>query len=147
MLQTLQVWYIDLMQPTKKNVAPYIIGAFLVVLTGVLFAWFISSKVINKTSSSDKAAPGVKVTTKEAGQLDPNVKYDNATGVLKEGGLNGEGNYHLEREGGPSKSVYLTSSMIDLSLFIDKDVQIWGDTLASKKVGWLMDVAKVQVTQ
>jgi hypothetical protein len=41
----------------------------------------------------------------------------------------------------------LTSSVIDLSLFLDKNVQIWGETLASKKAGWLMDVAKIQVVK
>ena len=51
------------------------------------------------------------------------------------------------REGGTAKYVYLTSSMIDLSLFVGKKVEIWGETLASKKAGWLMDVARIQVTQ
>lgn len=130
-----------------KKVWPYVIGAFLVVLIGVGTAWLISSKVMNKSGSSGKAAPGVKVTSTEAGKLDPNIKYDTATGMLQAGGLNGEGTHHLVRDGGASKNVYLTSSVVDLSLFVDKKVNIWGDTLASKKVGWLMDVAKIQVTQ
>lgn len=135
------------MQSERKNVLPYVIGAFFVVLSGVLAAWLISSKVMTTTQSSSKGAPGVKVTSTEAGKLDPNIKYDTVSGTLKEGGLNGEGTYHLEREGGVSKNVYLTSSMVDLSIFIDKKVEIWGETLASKKVGWLMDVAKIKVSQ
>lgn len=135
------------MQEQRKNVLPYIVGAFVVVLSGVLVAWLLSSKVIKSNSNSGKAAPGVKVTSTEAGKLDPNVKYDTASGTLKIGGINGEGTYHLEREGGASKYVYLTSSMVDLSLFEGKTVEIWGETLASKKAGWLMDVAKIKVTQ
>jgi len=134
------------MQPKRKSVLPLIVGAFLVVLAGVITAWVLSSKVM-KGGSDGKAAPGVKVTSTEAGTLDPKVKYDTATGVLQEGGINGEGTYHLTREGGVSKNVYLTSSVIDLSLFLDKNVQIWGETLASKKAGWLMDVAKIQVVK
>jgi hypothetical protein len=142
---TLQVWYIVVMQGEKKNVLPYVIGAFLVVLLGVGMAWILSTKVLN--GSNEKAAPGVSVTSKEAGKLDPNVKYDTATGILQKGGINGEGTYHLVRDGGAAKYVYLTSSMIDLGMFVDKKVEIWGETLASKKAGWLMDVAKVQVTE
>jgi hypothetical protein len=122
----------------------YIVGAFVVVILGVGSAWLISSKLINKGPT---AAPGVKVTSTEAGVLDSKTKYDNATGVLKDGGTGNEGTHHLDREGGVDQTVYLTSSVIDLSSFNGKKVQVWGQTLASKKAGWLMDVAKVQVVQ
>lgn len=127
-----------------KKIWPYIAGGFLVVLVGIGIAWMIFGKMTKGTSSV--AAPGVKVSSTGAGALDPKIKYDTATGILATGGLNGEGTFHLVREGGASKYVYLTSSVVDLNNFVDKKVQIWGDTLASKKVGWLMDVAKVQVT-
>jgi hypothetical protein len=123
-----------------------ILGAFGVVLLGVGGAWVISTKIVG-VGATPAAAPGVKVTSSEAGVLDPKVKYDTATGDLKEGGIGSEGAYHLEREGGPTKNVYLTSSVIDLGSFVGKKVQVWGETLASKKAGWLMDVAKVQVVQ
>lgn len=125
-----------------KKVWPYVLGAFLVVLVGVVTAWLISGK-----PRTGGAGPGTtKVTATEAGALDPKIKYDTATGVLQEGGIGNEGTFHLVRDGGTSKYVYLTSSVVDLSKFLDKKVQIWGETLASKKAGWLMDVAKVQVT-
>lgn len=127
----------------KKN-WQYVLGAFLVVLVGIGTAWMIFGKMRGSTSST--TVPGAKVTANEAGALDPKIKYDTATGVVQDGGLNGEGTFHLVREGGASKYVYLTSSVVDLSKFVDKKVEIWGQTLASKKVGWLMDVAKVQVT-
>lgn len=126
-----------------KKVWLYILGAFLVVLIGIGTAWMISGKMKGGSSS---AAPGAKVTSTSAGALDPKIKYDTAQGTLATGGLNGEGTFHLVREGGISKYVYLTSSVVDLNNFVDKKIQIWGQTLASKKVGWLMDVAKVQVT-
>lgn len=143
-------WYIGLMKTSNsifanKNLL-LILGAFSVVILGVGGAWLISTKIVNK-SSVPAAAPGAKVTSTEAGVLDPKVKYDNATGDLKEGGIGNEGNYHLERDGGPTHYVYLTSSVIDLGSFVGKKVQVWGETLASKKAGWLMDVAKVQIVQ
>jgi hypothetical protein len=127
-----------------KKSWPLIAGSFLIVLAGVGSSWLVWTKVINKTST---AAPGVKVTSTEAGALDPKIKYDNVTGTLKAEGIGNEGTHHLERDGGPSKNVYLTSSVIDLESFVGKKVEVWGETIASKKAGWLMDVAKIQVVQ
>lgn len=137
------------MQSKRQSALPMIFGAFLVVLAGVITAWIISSKVINKGGVGGNAAPGVKVTSTEAGTLDPNVKYDTATGVLEEGGINGEGTYHLGRNGGSSsKDVALTSSLLDLRSFLGKTVNIWGETISSARPGgWLMDVAKIQVVK
>ena len=129
-----------------NNTWKLVVGAILVVVLGVSGAWLLSSKVVNK-SNSGSAAPGVTVTANGAGMLDPNVKYDDATGDLKDGGIGHEGTHHIEREGGPTHYVYLTSSVVDLSTFVGKKVQVWGQTQASKKAGWLMDVAKIQVAQ
>jgi hypothetical protein len=126
-----------------KKFWPYILGGLLVVLVGVGTAKLISGRMAGGNPAG--AAPGAKVTSTSAGTLDPKVKYDTATGTLQTGGLNGEGTFHLVRDGGASHYVYLTSSVVDLNVFVNKNVQIWGETLASKKVGWLMDVAKVQV--
>ncbi len=133
----------------EKKMTPFVIGAFLVVILGVFTAWIISSELLHKNNSSDKAAPGISVSSKEAGKLDPNIDYDTATGVLEEGGISGEGTYHLSRNGGgTSKDVALTSSMIDLSGFLGKTVNIWGETISSRRPGgWLMDVAKVQLAE
>ncbi len=136
------------MQPTRKSALPLVIGAFLVVLAGVVAAWLISSKLLNG-GTNEKAAPGVKVTSTEAGSLDPNVRYDTATGVLEEGGIGGEGTFHLARNGGSTaKDVALTSSTVDLGSFLGKTVNIWGETISSTRPGgWLMDVAKIQIAE
>ena len=72
---------------------------------------------------------------------------DTAEGVLKEGGLDGEGSHHLVRPGGDIQNVYLTSSIVDLSLFIDRKVKIWGETFKAQKGGLLMDVGRGEVWQ
>ncbi|KKR44378.1 MAG: hypothetical protein UU51_C0006G0018 [Microgenomates group bacterium GW2011_GWC1_41_20] len=137
------------MQSARKSVLPLVIGAFLVVLAGVVTAWMLSANVFGGSGNSGKGAPGVKVTSTEAGKLDPDVKYDAATGVLTEGGINGEGTYRLARNGGgSSKDVALTSSTIDLGEFLNKKVDIWGETISSTRPGgWLMDVAKIKVIE
>jgi hypothetical protein len=132
----------------KNSMLPLIVGVLIVVILGVGSAWLVSSKLMNKsTSSVGEAAPGSVVTATSAGMLDPNTKYDTATGNLKEGGIDGEGIDHLEGDNGPSHFVYLTSSVVDLSGFIGKNVQVWGQTLAAKHAPWLMDVAKIQIVQ
>jgi len=70
---------------------------------------------------------------------------DKAEGILKEGGIDGEGNFHLERPGGLSQNVYLTSSTVDLSQYIGKKVRVHGETFSGQKAGWLMDVGSVEV--
>lgn len=135
-------------QSAKKKWS-YILGSFLIVLAGIGTAWLISSKANIGTKSGSEAAPGVKVTSTEAGKLDPNIKYDTATGILEEGGIAGEGTFHLARNGGgSSKDVALTSSTINLDSFLGKTVEIWGETISSTRPGgWLMDVAKIKVAE
>ncbi len=115
----------------------------MVVLAGVGTAYILSSKLLRTTSGPALSVSGAG----EAGKLDPKVNYNTATGVLKEGGINGEGTHHLEVTASSSKWVYLTSSVIDLQSFVGKNVQVWGETLASKSTPWLMDVAKIQVVK
>lgn len=81
------------------------------------------------------------------GSDDEKVFRDSAEGVLKPGGINGEGAYHLERPGGESQNVYLTSSVIDLSKLEGRTVKVWGDTNAAQTAGWLMDVGRAQIVK
>lgn len=130
--------------PRLKISAFIIFIAVIGVFSGLLIAKGTSSPTL---SSTDIESP----TEIEAGMTfgfdDDSTFKDIAEGVLKEGGIDGEGQYHLERPGGESKYVYLTSSAVDLSLFIDREIKVWGETFASEKAGWLMDVGKVEVIE
>ncbi len=84
-------------------------------------------------------------TEKAAGVIDKSTYKDQVEGVLRDGGIDGEGSHHLDRAGGKSQTVYLTSSTVDLSEYIGKKVKIWGETHTSEKAGWLMDVGYVEV--
>ncbi len=66
---------------------------------------------------------------------------------MREGGIEGEGAFHLERTGGKSQTAYLTSTTVDLEPYIGKKVRVLGKTFAGKKAGWLMDVGYVEVLQ
>lgn len=56
-----------------------------------------------------------------------------------------DGSHQLLRPGGLSQTAYLTSSVVDLNLFIDRCVQIMGQTFSSQKAGWFMDVGWIRV--
>ena len=72
---------------------------------------------------------------------------DVAEGTLQKGGIDGEGTHKLIRPGGDSQTVYLTSSVVDLSQYEGKKVKVFGETQKALKEGWLMDVGKVEVEQ
>ena len=120
---------------------------FLGGLTGVIGASLggrgPGADTAETTASVEEAAEsGAIIGSTEEGDF-----TDQAEGILKEGGIEGEGAYHLERPGGVSQNVYLTSSVIDLSEYIDRKVKVWGETNAAKKAGWLMDVGRLQILE
>ena len=102
--------------------------------------------MVKKSSTSINTEKGTAVQTNtSAGVVDKKTFKDSAEGILREGGIDGEGNFHLERTGGVSQNAYLTSSTVDLSNFIGKKVKVWGQTLQAQKAGWLMDVGLVEI--
>ncbi|MFC1625794.1 hypothetical protein ACFL1Q_02050 [Patescibacteria group bacterium] len=132
-------------QKNLKGMLPFIVGSLLVVLVGVGTGYLISGR--QKGSISSPSVPGSKSDAKEAGIADESTFSDTAAGDLEEGGVDGEGTHHLVREGGASQNVYLTSTVIDLDSFTGKKVQVWGQTIAGQKAGWLMDVGKIKVVE
>ncbi len=137
----------------SKNNTLLLFGiSFLVVLAGVGTGWLLSGANAKTRSSSAidtsvQQKQAVKQSDTEAGIDDATAFPDTAEGTLVKGGIDGEGQYHLERIGGVSQNVYLTSTVIDLASFESKKVQVWGQSLSGKKAGWLMDVGKVKVIE
>ncbi len=122
----------------------------VIILAGAGTGWFISEKGgIEGLSEEVSVAPGASVSGggKEVGLEDTATFRDKAEGILKEGGIDGEGTHHLVRDGGPSQNAYLTSSVIDLDQFVGKKVEVWGETNKAQKAGWLMDVGKIKVLE
>ncbi|OGH08253.1 MAG: hypothetical protein A2171_02185 [Candidatus Levybacteria bacterium RBG_13_35_9] len=129
--------------------SPKIIALFIgVVVLGILTGYFLSGN--SSTSSSNLKGGGIlNLSSVPKGTImgsdDTKTFNDVAEGVLKEGGVEGEGAYHLERPGGESQNVYLTSSIVDLSKVIGKKIKVWGQTQKAQHAGWLMDVGRVEV--
>ena len=134
-------------QDRQKSYTSLQLFSFLAVaVCAGLIVGFIFSFAKKAVTKDTKESKSTKVE-KTAGIADKRIFKDKAQGVLKEGGTDGEGNFHLERPGGESQNVYLTSSTVDLSQYIGKKVRVWGETFTAEKAGWLMDVGLVEVLQ
>ena len=114
--------------------------AVAVIIGSILGFGF--SRFNKKTPNNGNEA---KNTAQSAGIVDKKTFKDSAEGILREGGIDGEGNFHLERPGGVSQNAYLTSSTVDLSGYIGKKIKVWGQTFSGQKAGWLMDVGLVEI--
>ncbi len=125
------------------NYAAYLVFV-LVALLGI-GSGYLASRLLSKGSSSGKQTTQVILGKKNYGTKNTKLFPDTTEGVIKKGGIDGEGTHHLERKGGPSQNVYLTSSVIDLNQFINKRVKVWGKTYAAEKAGWLMDVGYLEL--
>ncbi len=119
----------------------------MVVIVGVLVGFLLSRysnvKIMGVTSTQGKAVS----TTTEKGIIGSTTFTDTATGTIQKGGLGADGTHKLLRDGGPSQTVYLTSSVVDLDDFVDKKVEVHGQTVKAAKAAWLMDVGYVKIVQ
>lgn len=139
----------DNKESVKSAFTPKVITLLLViVLVGVVSGFLFSNK--NSSSNGGKTSGGIlsalsipKGTIE--GSNDTATFKDTAEGTLKAGGIDGEGNFHLVRPGGDSQNVYLVSSTVDLSKFINKKIKVWGQTQKAQHAGWLMDVGRIEV--
>jgi hypothetical protein len=125
---------------TRIIIGVYIVLFVLGVGTGYLLAG--RPALFSKSSMKNNS---VVTTGKVVGSTDTTTFKDTAQGTLEKGGSDGEGSHKLIREGGPSQTAYLISSVVDLDKYVGKKVQVWGQTLAAKNVSWLMDVGKIQI--
>lgn len=131
-----------------SNAAPrqLVILGIVVVFIGIISGYALS-RLGGGVGGGVEVAPGAKIKGNEIGIEDTKTFRDSATGVLREGGIDGEGTHHLEREGGASQNVYLTSSVVDLGEFVGKKVEVWGETFKGQKAGWFMDVGRLKIVE
>ena len=133
----------------KPLVPPKVVGGILVFIfiLGSVTGYMIANLAPQSGKSGGTSAPvEVVQSDTKAGIIDKKTFTDTATGVLREGGFEGEGSFHLER-GAKDQTAYLTSSTADLSMYVGKKVQVWGQTYAGEKTGWLMDVGYIEVVK
>lgn len=117
---------------------------------GLVTGWFLSNSIPNpilKTKPGHLSSSGQKVKIGEIYGRKDDVFKDKAVGVIQKNEDGEVGTHKLLREGGESQTAYLTSSVLDLDMFVGHKVEVWGQTFSSEKVGWLMDVGRVKVLE
>ncbi len=119
-------------------------GATIVIFAGIITGGFLAGRRQELAITRDGGLKYVETKT-EVGSQDTKTFKDMAEGTIEKGGVNGEGSHKLLRPGGPSQTVSLSSSVVDLDQFAGKKVQIWGETNTAMKSGWLMDVGRVKI--
>lgn len=125
----------------KKSILIFVGVIVLGVVTGYIVSTTTKVKTVTVTSSTNVAnLPKGTVFGSDA-----KLFKDSAEGTLRKGGIEGEGAYHLERPGGASQNVYLTSSVLDLSQLVGRKIKVWGQTNTAQTAGWLMDVGRAEI--
>ncbi len=141
-------------QKKKLNWQEILIPALVIIaiiVAGGFTGYFFSKKgsVASGPTETKQLIGGAEQiqSSKEVGIKDEKAFRDTAQGKIEanDNGEIPEGSHKLIRPGGPSQTAYLTSSVLDLNQFLGKCVQVWGETFAAQKVGWLMDVGRVKI--
>lgn len=136
-------------EPKNSKISKFvpIIILLILIIAGVFSGLIFSSRskniAIQQSSIVDDA--NLNPEQKQAAQV---VTRDSAEGTIEKNDdyeETAQGQWKLIRAGGESQTAYLTSSYIDLDQFVGKKVKVFGETLGTDKVAWLMDVAKVEV--
>ncbi|RJQ36075.1 hypothetical protein C4559_05735 [Candidatus Microgenomates bacterium] len=130
----------------SKNLILFLI---VIIFAGIGSGYFLSKNNLKVNSGSTIISDNGGSVSKGTviGSNDTKTFKDDAQGVLKEGGIEGEGQFHLVRPGGDSQDVYLISSVVDLAKFKDKKIKVWGQTQKAQKAAWLMDVGRLEVLE
>ncbi len=140
--------------PSMQKASKMFLPLCVVVIVGGIFTGVGLKKLNAKENSNTFQGQTIEKVAKDSasiqngqvfGSADESNFKDSAEGYLEIGGVNGEGSHHLVRAGGVSQTVYLTSSVTDLSKFEGMEVKVWGETFKGQAAGWLMDVGRVQV--
>lgn len=135
--------------PKNSKLSKIIPLVVLIILigAGILSGLILSSRAKNKVIQQAAAIDESKLNPEQKKSVQV-VTRDSAEGTIEKNDdykETAQGQWKLIRPGGTSQTAYLTSSYMDLDQYVGKKVKVFGETLGTDKVGWLMDVAKVEV--
>jgi hypothetical protein len=136
--------------PSAPGSGVYVVVVVVAVAAGVLTGWFVGknqSGVVSPRGGSS-VVKSIEKPGNEEGIRDPKRFPDKAEGMVKinDGKITREGTHVLVR-GDVSQNAYLTSANIDLEKYVDKKVEVMGQTNKAQKAGWLLDVGWIKVNE
>lgn len=147
--------------PSTQTPSYFSLSTILICLVLAIATGFWASRLLPTSSADGKLIlPGKEqaISTEnitDTGDIAVDKIYgdtatifkDSATGTIEKGSINGVGTHILNREGGISQRASLTSSVVELDLFVGRKVEVKGETNASKQTSWLLDVGSVKVLE
>lgn len=119
----------------------------LIIGAGTVTGYWLSRGGSGSTGLKSIGGGEKMVSSKdEMGQKDEDIFPDKARGKVQvnDNADITEGTHVLQRPGGENQAAYLTSSLVDLDLFVGECVEVWGETFAAQKVAWLMDIGYIK---
>lgn len=150
----------NLSQQPHESDNGFSLAAVLIVIVLAITLGFWASRLFHinlfnqsKNGNSLETVSTVDVKSKsdlEVGKVYGNTGKnfkDTAVGTIEKGSINGEGTHILNRAGGASQRASLTSSVVDLDLFVGRKVEVKGETNASNKTSWLLDVGSIKILE
>ncbi len=144
------------MQPSSHKRSIFPVMLIVAIIGGLFTGYLVAQKKLLLANENGVGSTALTQNPTSAGAVkngdvfgnaDEKTFRDSAEGTLQPGGIDGEGSHHIERGANKSQWVYVTSSVVDLDLFIGHRVTVWGETNSSKKAGWLMDVGRLKVLE
>ena len=145
------------------------LGSLLVVVLGVTTGWFLAGTKDTGKNVDNNAQVNSKGEVEEAGIGDEKSYGSTVEGVLKKGGIKGEGTHFIVKRlcniwRGKlinnnliftlTRTAVLVFLFINLfqnffcqQSFVDKKVTVWGETISAKYAGWMIDVGKIKVAK
>ncbi|MDO8619238.1 MAG: hypothetical protein Q7R49_04830 [Candidatus Daviesbacteria bacterium] len=121
---------------------------FVVILVvAVILGAFTGYSLAGKSSGGTGLGGALPVQSPKSATQDTRTFKDFAEGTLQvippaKPGQYVEGTHLLVRKG--ADPVSLTSSVVDLSQYVGKKVKVYGETQKALKVGWLMDIGRIE---
>jgi len=135
----------------KTGVPTISMGLRIGVVASMILLGIGTGYLISRTGSSASTNGSSVVSTADGkkvfGSSDTKNLTDSAIGTIEKEGINEEGTHKLVREGGPSQTACLVSSVLDLDEFIGKKVKILGITMDAKSCPWLLDVGRIELLE
>jgi len=131
----------------KKKIVLTLFVVILSIAFGVVSGFFLDKSNLLTYGTWNQFGQNQTIKFHKGDQFGPSSSAgvnDSAIGILKASDDLNKGSHKLIR-GSDSLTVYLISSTLDLNQFLNKGLQVWGETIQNKNVGWFMDVIRLKI--
>ena len=124
-----------------------VVGVVAIIFMGSLTGFVLSRGKTAKATKEGSISPDLIKASNEAGYKDTKLFESIVTGIVKKGGLFGDGTHSLIKDSNPKNPAALLSSVVDLDEYVDRHVQVWGRSQKGLKAAWLLEVGRIKILE